>query len=64
MVPFTICRFFASSQIDEDGTYVMPTIHLNDLDQQARDKKVKELYPQFEKNIKKIFLNMAAHSRA
>src|SRR5258706_13650984 len=49
-------QVFASSQIDDEGFYNMPTIHLNDVDQQARDKKVKELYPEFEKNIKEDLL--------
>lgn len=49
-------QVYASSQIDEEGFYIMPTVHLNDLDQQARDKKVKELYPEFEKNIKEDIL--------
>jgi hypothetical protein len=34
----------------------MPTVGLEDLDQAARDKKVKELYPQFEKDIKEDIL--------
>ncbi|MBI1768895.1 MAG: hypothetical protein HYR67_11030 [Bacteroidetes bacterium] len=49
-------QVYASSQIDDEGFYNMPTIHLNDVDQQARDKKVKELYPEFEKNIKEDLL--------
>jgi hypothetical protein len=49
-------QVYASNQIDEEGNFYMPTVHLNDLDQQARDKKVKELYPEFEKNIKEDIL--------
>jgi hypothetical protein len=49
-------QVYASNQMDDEGFYVMPTIHLTDLDQAARDKKVKELYPTFEKSIKEDFL--------
>src|SRR5260221_11273712 len=49
-------QVYASSQIDDEGFYNMPTIRLNDVDQQARDKKVKELYPEFEKSIKEDML--------
>jgi hypothetical protein len=49
-------QVFASNQMDDEGFYVMPTLHLADLDQAARDKKVKELYPIFEKSIKEDFL--------
>jgi hypothetical protein len=51
-------QVYASSQIDgyDEATYSMPTLHLNDLDQTTRDKKVKEMYPEFEKNIKEDFL--------
>lgn len=49
-------QVYASSQMDDEGFFNMPTIHLNDVDQQARDKKVKELYPEFEKNIKEDLL--------
>ena len=48
-------QVYASNQIDE-GFYNMPTVHLSDIDQETRDKKVKELYPQFEKNIKEDIL--------
>jgi hypothetical protein len=34
----------------------MPTVGLEDLDQATRDKKVKELYPQFETDIKEDIL--------
>lgn len=49
-------QVYASSQMDDEGFYVMPTLHLRDVDQAARDKKVKELYPEFEKNIKEDIL--------
>jgi len=32
--------------------YVMPTLGLNDVDQVTKDKKVKELYPKFEQELK------------
>jgi hypothetical protein len=34
----------------------MPTVQLEDLDQAARDKKVIELYPEFEKDIKESMI--------
>jgi hypothetical protein len=39
---------------DETGParYIMPTLRLENLDQQTRDKKVKELYPAFEQDMK------------
>lgn len=49
-------QVYASSQMDDEGFYIMPTLHLRDVDQAARDKKVKELYPEFEKNIKEDVL--------
>jgi len=36
--------------------YVMPTLGLNDVDQETKDKKVKELYPKFEKELKENIL--------
>jgi hypothetical protein len=35
-----------------DKKWNMPTVHMEDLDQAARDKKVIELYPKFEKDLK------------
>lgn len=35
----------------------MPTVRMNDVDQEKRDAKVKELYPQFEKEIKENILD-------
>ncbi|HTH56623.1 MAG TPA: hypothetical protein VL728_11310 [Cyclobacteriaceae bacterium] len=50
-------QVFASNQIDGfEAIYTMPTLHLDEVDQETRDKKVKELYPVFEKNIKEDFL--------
>jgi len=49
-------QVYSSNQNDFNGRYVMPTVGLSDLDQAARDKKVKELYPQFEKDIKEDIL--------
>ena len=37
---------------DFSRRYVMPTLGLTDVDQETRDKKVKELYPQFEQELK------------
>jgi hypothetical protein len=43
---------YSSNQSDFDRKYIMPTIGMEGLSQEDRDKKVKELYPQFEKDIK------------
>lgn len=43
---------YSSNQSDFDRKYVMPTIGMEGLSQEDRDKKVKELYPQFEKDMK------------
>jgi hypothetical protein len=48
-------QVYASNQ-QEDELYDMPTIRLRDVDQEQRDKKVKELYPEFEKSIKEDML--------
>jgi hypothetical protein len=37
---------------DYSRRFVMPTLGLNDVDQETRDKKVKELYPAFESELK------------
>jgi hypothetical protein len=37
---------------DYSRRYVMPTLGLNDVDQETKDKKVKELYPKFEQELK------------
>jgi hypothetical protein len=49
-------QVYSSNQNDFNGRWVMPTVGLGDMDQAARDKKVKELYPQFEKDIKEDIL--------
>ncbi|HMG93648.1 MAG TPA: hypothetical protein VK589_26505 [Chryseolinea sp.] len=36
--------------------YVMPTLGLDDVDQETKDKKVKEMYPKFEKELKENML--------
>lgn len=48
-------QVYASNQQD-DELFDMPTVRLRDLDQETRDKKVKELYPEFEKSIKEDML--------
>ncbi len=45
-------RVFSSTQSRNSGLFNMPTGKLNDVDQVARDKKVKEMYPSFEKELK------------
>jgi len=53
-------QVYASNQLgtsfDNVTYYDMPTLHITDVDQTTRDKKVKEIYPEFEKNIKEDFL--------
>ncbi len=39
-------------QGDYSKRYVMPTLGLNNVDQETKDKKVKELYPKFEQELK------------
>ncbi|MBS1486741.1 MAG: hypothetical protein JST43_04065 [Bacteroidetes bacterium] len=48
-------QVYASNQ-DEEGYFNLPTIRRNDLDQAARDKEVKRMYPEFESSIKDDFL--------
>ncbi|MEP6737051.1 MAG: hypothetical protein ABJA70_16125 [Chryseolinea sp.] len=48
------------SGIEQDNysrRYVMPTLGLTDIDQQTKDKKVKELYPKFEQDLKDNLLD-------
>lgn len=45
-------QVFSSNQNEYDRTWIMPTLNLQGLTQEERDKKVKELYPQFERDIK------------
>jgi hypothetical protein len=49
-------QVYSSNQIDE-GLYNMPTLSLRGVDQAERDKKVKELYPVFEKELKENILD-------
>jgi hypothetical protein len=48
-------QVYSSNQIDE-GLYSMPTLNLREVDQATRDKKVKELYPTFESELKENIL--------
>jgi len=41
---------------DYSRRYVMPTLGLDDVDQETKDKKVKELYPKFELDLKNNML--------
>ena len=45
-------QVYSSNQIDYNRRWVMPTVGLEGLTTEERDKKVKELYPQFEKDFK------------
>jgi predicted Zn-ribbon and HTH transcriptional regulator len=47
-------RLYSSHQ--RGSTYDMPTLKLEKLDQATRDKKVKELYPIFEKELKEYIV--------
>jgi hypothetical protein len=51
-------QVYSSNQV-EDGLFDMPTVNLRDVDQQERDKKVKELYPIFENELKENILDYA-----
>lgn len=46
-----------SSRQDDSELYSIPTLKLKDLDQETRDKKVKELYPVFEAELKENMLD-------
>jgi len=48
-------RVYSSSEQDNQR-WRMPTLQLDNLTQDERDKKVKELYPQFEKELKQHLL--------
>ena len=48
-------QVYSSNQQGEDF-WSMPTVSLNEVDQETRDKKVKELYPKFAKSIKEDML--------
>jgi hypothetical protein len=45
-------QVYSSNQMDYNRRWVMPTLGLEGLTTEERDKKVKELYPQFEKDFK------------
>jgi hypothetical protein len=45
-------RVYSSNQLPNTNLFNMPTARLSEVDQAARDKKVKELYPAFEEDIK------------
>jgi hypothetical protein len=45
-------RVYSSNQLPNSRLFNMPTVQLSEVDQEARDKKVKELYPAFEKDMK------------
>lgn len=53
-------RVYSSNQLPNSRLFNMPTVQLSEVDQEARDKKVKELYPAFEKDIKE---NMVEYGR-
>jgi hypothetical protein len=42
----------SSQELGYSRRYIMPTVGLEDIDQTTRDKKVKELYPKFEQELK------------
>jgi hypothetical protein len=44
-------KVFSSLEMDDDR-FTLPTLDLRDVSQEERDKKVKELYPQFESGLK------------
>lgn len=48
-------RVYSSNQ-DDNNSYSMPTLKLQDLSQDERDNKVKELYPAFERTLKEDIL--------
>lgn len=43
---------YSSHQSRNSNFFNMPTVNLNEVDQATRDKKVKEMYPAFEKELK------------
>jgi hypothetical protein len=49
-------QVYSSSPQDDPRRHEMPTLKLDDVDQATRDKKVKELYPAFEKDVKENML--------
>jgi len=59
MKDFGVTYFMHVYSSNEAGNYRwnMPTVDLEDIDQATRDKKVKELYPIFEKDLKDNMLD-------
>jgi hypothetical protein len=53
-----------SSTQTHSGLLTMPTINLTEIDQETRDKKVKELYPLFEKELKENILEYGSLVRS
>jgi predicted Zn-ribbon and HTH transcriptional regulator len=51
-------QVYSSNQV-ADGLFDMPTVNLREVDQAERDKKVKELYPIFENDLKENILDYA-----
>ena len=49
-----------SSLEEDDNRFMMPTINMRNVSQEERDKKVKELYPKFEGDLKD---NLIAYGR-
>jgi hypothetical protein len=56
-------QVFSSNQA-RDGLLNMPTVNLREVDQETRDKKVKELYPVFEKELKENILEYGSLIRS
>ncbi|NJN42881.1 MAG: hypothetical protein HC811_12275 [Flammeovirgaceae bacterium] len=50
-------KVYSSNYLKEPGHHSMPTVGLLDVNQQERDKKVKELLPLFEEDIKQNILD-------
>lgn len=53
-----------SSNQTSSGLLNMPTVNLREVDQETRDKKVKELYPAFEKELKENILQYGSLVRS
>ena len=53
-----------SSNQTSGGFLNMPTVNLREVDQETRDKKVKELYPAFEKDLKENILQYGSLVRS
>jgi hypothetical protein len=53
---YYMTMFSAIEMGDYSRRYILPTLGLADVDQATRDKKVKELYPKFENDLKENIL--------